>query len=303
MASPPKSIQPQPDLPGSISPGRTYCSEYNGAESMAGTADNVDVWLLLEYKPAWRSKAMADNQLAAPIREWIESGMSSLVAAGLKVRPQFIRQPEYDDGSIRLMLGIHGRLMKIAVPGYDAFMSLDLSKLLNGDDQGIQPEWLSEPQYLVCTNGQRDLCCAKFGLPTYAALRERVGQRAWQVTHLGGHRFAPNVLVVPGAVLYGRVVAEEVTSFVEAIEQGAVDFERLRGRTGYPAMVQAAEAALARQNLKLLHVDGDESGARVSFAGSDEVRRVEIRRSETPIEVQKSCGTDELDTVHPFIVN
>ena len=68
----------------------------------------------------------------------------------------------------------------------------------------------SAPQYFVCTNGQRDLCCARFGLPTYAALRERVGERVWQTTHVGGHRFAPNVLTLPQAALYGRVQPADV---------------------------------------------------------------------------------------------
>jgi hypothetical protein len=64
---------------------------------------------------------------------------------------------------------------------------------------------------LVCTNGRRDLCCARFGTPVYNYLKNEEpgfpGLRAWQSTHMGGHRFAANLLWLPQGVLYGRVDA------------------------------------------------------------------------------------------------
>ena len=38
---------------------REYCAEVAQAEDepMAGTADVVDVWIMLEYLPAWTAKA------------------------------------------------------------------------------------------------------------------------------------------------------------------------------------------------------------------------------------------------------
>ena len=124
------------------------------------------------------------------------------------------------------------------------------------------------PQYFVCTNGQRDVCCARFGLPTYAALRERVGGRAWQTTHLGGHRFAPNVLTLPQAALYGRVQPADTDEFVDAVERNGLAAKWLRGRTRYSPEVQAAEAALLARGSILRSddrqaLDGD--GYRVTF--------------------------------------
>ena len=63
---------------------------------MLGTAAVVDVWLLLEYRPAWRPKAMTDNALGEAVRDWLAYGIEALEGQGYRVRPQFIRQPEID---------------------------------------------------------------------------------------------------------------------------------------------------------------------------------------------------------------
>ena len=44
---------------------RQYCSDLSRAqgEPMLGTADPVDLWLLLEYKSSWKPRAIEDNGL------------------------------------------------------------------------------------------------------------------------------------------------------------------------------------------------------------------------------------------------
>ena len=115
--------------------------------------------------------------------------------------------------------------------------------------QGEFGERLEAPRYFVCTNGQRDLCCARFGLPLYNQLRERFGERVWQVSHLGGASLRAQCAgAAPGAVLYGRVGTatgdagdESVERFAAEVEAGAVSRRYLRGRSCYPKPVQAAE--------------------------------------------------------------
>jgi hypothetical protein len=265
---------------------------------MAGTAAQVDCWVLLEYRPVWRAKAHGDNDLSAPVRDWLDGTLVSLAEAGFKPRLQFIRQPELDGTETRLLLGVDGRLLEFAGVGYDFLLNLDLV------DAAQHPERhrpLEEPRYFVCTNGQRDVCCARFGLKSYAALRAAVGERVWQVTHLGGHRFAPNVLVLPQGLLYGRVTEDSVEAFVHAVESGELAQRWLRGRSRYPAPVQAAEAALGRSDLKLLHVDGDAASSTVTFATPTDSLKVTVQRGAEPMPVMKSCGA-ELEPVFPYEV-
>src|SRR5207342_2614377 len=151
-----------------------------------------------------------------------------------------------------------------------------------------------------CTNGQRDVCCARFGLPTYAALREHVGERVWQTTHVGGHRFAPNVLTLPQAALYGRVQPGDVEEFVAAVENDRLATRWLRGRTRYAPEIQAAEAALIALGVDTtgeVSTQALADGAvRVAFGS-----RVARVRAGVPVDVQASCGA-ERKPVAPLIV-
>jgi hypothetical protein len=274
---------------------REYCAEVARAEGepLAGTADVVDVWIMLEYLPAWTAKATTDNALAGATRDWLARLSGDAAALGLKPRVQWIRRPEIDRAGVTLLLGAPSGLHRVEAPDYDALMALTYAALV-----ALPPH--AEPQYFVCTNGQRDVCCARFGLPVYAALRERVGGRVWQTTHVGGHRFAPNVLTLPQAALYGRVETADVDEFVDAIEAGRLASRWLRGRTRHAPHVQAAEAALVERGFDVsaspvsVAVDG---GYRIEFGE----RAVTVRPG-APREVLASCG-ESRKSATPWIVS
>ena len=96
------------------------------------------------------------------------------------------------------------------------------------------------PLYLVCTHGKHDPCCAARGRPVATALAAVRPGRVWQVSHLGGCRFAPSVLVLPLGLMYGRVPASAAAELVAAAEAGEVMPALLRGRIGVPPAAQAA---------------------------------------------------------------
>jgi hypothetical protein len=61
-----------------------------------------------------------------------------------------------------------------------------------------------ERDFFVCTHGQVDICCAKFGVPL--ALRARAASpavRSWRMTHFGGHRYAPTAWEFPSGYKWG----------------------------------------------------------------------------------------------------
>jgi len=275
---------------------REYCAEVARAEDepMAGTADVVDVWIMLEYLPTWTAKATSDNALAASTKAWLKQLSDEVSARGLKPRMQLIRRPEIDRTGVTLMLSTLRGLHRMEVPDYHALSALRFDAI-----EALPVE--TAPQYFVCTNGQRDVCCARFGLPTYAALRERVAGRVWQTTHLGGHRFAPNVLTLPQAALYGRVQPGDVDEFVEAVESKRVAAGWLRGRSQYPPDVQAAEAFLAARGVDTLVALNRQpmngGGFRVSFGA----HAVAVKPG-TARQVLTSCG-DERKPVTPWEVS
>ena len=284
---------------------RVYCCEASADQPMLGTAGEVDVWLLLEYRPAWRAKAMTDNALGKAVRGWLAHGIKALEGQGHKVRPQFIRQPEIDRSDARLLVHHDGvlRAFESGGPGYDGLIHTPIEALF----EGHSGERLEAPHYFVCTNGQRDLCCARFGLPLYNRLREPLGERVWQVTHLGGHRFAPNVLVLPQGVLYGRVGTasgdagdESVERFIAEVEAGAVPQRYLRGRSCYPKPVQAAEGFAGRDGLEWVALEEGEGHAAVTFNHRGTPLLVNVAPTEEPVPVLASCGDQQLKFERPY---
>jgi hypothetical protein len=271
---------------------RRYCSRENAAESLWGTADVVDVWVLLEYSATWKPKPLDENDLADQTNAWLSDTLQKLASIDLRGRVQFIRRPELDQGETRLLIGLHDQLFQFSGLGYDFLATLDIVHLVQHPDVY---ESLTEPRYFVCTNGQRDVCCARYGLPVYHELRSALGERVWQTTHLGGHRFAANVLVLPGGLLHGRVTTDELSDLIPTWEDGGISFKHLRGRSQYPKHVQAAEAALGQEGLRFVSLEGDEEDALVTFASAAQSHTVHVYKTSEPLALQKSCGKEPED--------
>jgi hypothetical protein len=138
--------------------------------------------------------------------------------------------------------------------------------------------------FLVCTNGRRDECCTLHGAPVLRAL----GDRAIACTHLGGHRFAANVLVLPDNLLFGRLDRASAVALADALDAGDLPLEHLRGRCSLSPEQQAAEILLRRERgLRRLddvvHVDA------MRFATPDGVAEVQVAGEQLPPR-RVSCG-------------
>ena len=150
--------------------------------------------------------------------------------------------------------------------------------------------------HLVCTNGRRDRCCADFGRPVVRALLEADVEEVWESSHVGGDRFAANLVCLPTGVYFGRVAPERAARIVTDLAADLVDLDFYRGRSCYPPMMQAAEMLVRRElderRLHSLHFlavepDGDDA-ATVEL---DHVDRGRLR-----VRVERERGTPELLT-------
>ena len=165
---------------------------------------------------------------------------------------------------------------------------------------GSEPQSPGGRRYLVCTNGARDPCCAIRG-PAVAQTLERVlpGQ-VFECSHLGGHRFAANVLVLPEGLCFGRLDARAALKLAAELEAGRLPVEHLRGRTAFDAERQAAEILIRRElgltglgDLSLLGVSGSEPQTIFELADG---RRVGVRvRAETLQPRRVSCRDDKTE--------
>ncbi|NBE51135.1 sucrase ferredoxin [Streptomyces boluensis] len=224
-------------------------------EPIAGTAATARTWLLLEQSGPWGAKALTSSHLDPEIGRALEAA-----AEGTGVRVALIRRPgrhaDCHTGARRRVYAAHvdprspSTWLHSAVTDDPAkLLHLDFAALGKGDhhsfDQvlGAAPH-SGTPLALVCTNGKRDRCCALLGRPLAAELVAAGEHGAWEVTHLGGHRFSPTLLVLPYGYAYGRVGADEVRRVLAAAGAGRVVVDGCRGGSAWDRPGQAAELAV-----------------------------------------------------------
>ena len=124
----------------------------------------------------------------------------------------------------------------------------DPADLLSIDLEAALPDSATGPQRLalVCTNGKRDQCCAVRGRPVAAAIAA-AGWDTWECSHLGGHRFAATIMLLPTGDMFGWLDPESAVEVMRRFDAGELAASHYRGRCGQPAPVQAAlHAAAAR---------------------------------------------------------
>ncbi len=130
----------------------------------------------------------------------------------------------------------------VATP--EVLLDLDLDALGAGRSPGLTPA--DGPLFCVCAHGRHDACCAERGRPTAAELTRTHPEETWEVSHIGGDRFAPNMLVLPQGLYYGGVTEAVAPGLASTHLLGHLDLDHLRGRSAFSFAVQVAEVAARR---------------------------------------------------------
>ncbi len=217
------------------------------AEPLAGTALQAETYLLLEYHGPLGKEALAESDLPFEVKSFFTAQLKILPSARLLL----VRGPNrpFEAGPLFFLvrtIDSNPVIYRFQLDQVSDVLALNLESIQKGDSSW-DPYILNEHLFLVCTHGRRDPCCAKFGLPVYHQLRERLGNSIWQSSHVGGHRFATNLLILPHGLMYGRLGTRSAEEIVSAYQRGEMELDHLRGRTAYPQPVQAAEVLLRWQ--------------------------------------------------------
>ena len=221
----------------------TFCCDHSRdvGESLVGTAPRITNWLLLESNGHWPRQALDCAGLPDPVAAWLRTQAEQPHTRAALIR----RQPRTaSDGIafyVALMRESGSVLYEFQLAQYEDLLALDLPAVL-AESGAYAAHRRTTPLYLVCIHRQRDVACAREGVPVFKALARSVDDgAAWQVSHVGGHRFAANLVVLPQGTFYGRVTVADVPRIVADVEAGRLVLDRLRGRAVYDAPVQAAE--------------------------------------------------------------
>ena len=263
-------------------------------EPMIGSVDERRRWLLVEDRSHWGEKAVRDVLGTA-----FEADAKS---RGL--RPLLVRHREGAPGAdaVRRSFLVDTVTREIAVRSIRDLYELRLEELSDAPlDAFGEPH--PDPIFLVCTNGRRDACCALRGRATLASLDAVDADATWECTHLGGHRFAGNLVCLPDGIVYGRVAPTVAPRLVTAYRDGRLDLEHLRGRSMLPASAQVAERELrlrlgldGLRDLELVEADEGVEDASATFRTADgRIHRLDLRSERLGPPRAISCRADELE--------
>ena len=215
-------------------------------EPVAGTATHVRTWLLLEHVGPWGNDALLDARLPEGLGPALKQRARDLRAKILLIR-RFSSKP--DGPGVRVFAAYADpsapRLETGVLSDERELLDLDLAALRAGGTTGLTP--YDGSLFCVCTNGRHDACCAERGRPVAKALDAAHPDETWEVSHVGGDRFAANMVVLPHGLYYARLDPVSSIAVAGAHLAGELDLDHLRGRSSYPMPVQAAEVALRRE--------------------------------------------------------
>ena len=246
-------------------------------EAVLGTAAVARSWLCIEEPGPWPRDAV-ERVLRAALPEDARARVEELTVTG-GLRVQLVRRTDRRAGDLQqtgpgrmvLLAGTAGGsrwLEQVALPDLRGLADLDLAAVASGGHvPGSYGEQVPEA-YLVCTHGTKDRCCALDGRRLATALAARYGDVVWESSHVGGDRFAANLVALPQGLYYGQLDPAAGGEVVDGLRSGRVPVNGLRGRATLPPLAQAAEV-LVRQALPEVDADDVEVLAAHPERGSD----------------------------------
>ena len=277
-------------------------------DDLAGTASTVRSFLLVEHAGPWGADALRDARLPDGLGAHLaEQGRRHRVRVLLVRRHG--RRPQTDGVHVfaARAAGAESWLESAALAAVDDVRDIDLAALGAGRTTGLAPH--AGPVLAVCTHGRHDACCAERGRPLAAALAgSRHADATWECSHIGGDRFAGNLLVLPRGLYHGHLDAESALRVADSLADGRIELEHLRGRSDLAMPVQAAEIDVRRRlDLRGLddvrptsaRTDGDLTSVTLDAAGRPVT--VQVRRILEPAQ-QLTCGALRDDPVPRFEV-
>jgi hypothetical protein len=253
-------------------------------DPMYATAPPTARFLLVEVPGPWGRSAPSDSRL-----DHYASGRLAdrAGAAGVRIllvrRPGRHAQPQPDAPRSWALVDTRRRTVGWGVWRHEhQLLEVDLAVPFRAPSgpSVAGPQQLA----LVCTQGRHDLCCAVRGRPVALELaRAAPSWDVWECSHVGGDRFAANLLLLPSGEMFGGLDPVSAVATLQAFDAGLVDLPHHRGRVGRTAVVQAAihHVAVAAgvpqwDALRVVHCEGDEPRWTVHVSGGGRRWRVAL---------------------------
>jgi hypothetical protein len=281
-------------------------------EPLLGTASRVLRWVLLEEPGPWGRTALHDSRLPADVAALLRRLAQHPGVKVLLVRRHARALTTTDTRALMVAetVAAGGRLLATILGHGRDVLGLE-DELTDFVAEGIAPASLRPiegPLLLVCTHGRHDTCCAELGRPLASALADTEPEATWEVSHIGGDRFAGNVVVLPDGIYLGRVPPALAGDVARTLRRGDLPLPYLRGRSAFGVATQAAEV-FARQRLQAPRaddlrltghvVDGDATTATFTRLDGSVVLATVTATHRSP-GWRLTCDVDHEDQPHAF---
>jgi hypothetical protein len=278
---------------------RALCADVSSAsaEPLAATASRIDHWILVEYRGLWSRDVLGESLLSAELKAHLRDQLARLPHSRLL----FVKKPDRrPDPRRTLFFGCsrqgEERFYRLEFERHEDLLSFDFVSALR--DTGLPGVPVEHPLFVVCTHGKRDRCCAKYGHQLYDRLcAETEPTWVWQATHVGGDRFAGNVVCLPQGLYFGRVGDEDVRPLLESYFAGEIRLDRYRGRSAHTFAVQAAERFVreatgltAIDAVALTRVRAGGEGWTVELTTERDAHEVDVRAEVSDEPVYLTCA-------------
>jgi len=215
-------------------PGKRFCAEESvlRGDDFLGTTTVTRCYLMIEYYGNWGSKvadivdkSRLSDSLKAQVRQFQEEAPEDvrvlLCKRADRNRSRSIYLARYTDEGLYLNHIPRDR------------KDLDLMGAYRN------PVAARRDIVLVCTHGKRDKCCAKWGFPVYKSLVDSLheGFEVFECTHVGGDRFAANVIWLPYGHCFGHTQLDP-EHFAQQLNRGRIALNHYRGCSALPSPAQ-----------------------------------------------------------------
>lgn len=230
-------------------------SQANG-EDPIGSAGTYDYWIITELAPPWSDEIWQQHPTIRTILSMLKD---AILNRGMKLRPLAIA-PDRDyshPGYTRILFYSRPaqQFARYSKTEYlipeDQIIGLIQALLTQSDDLVQFAPYQQNSQHmrdlLVCTHGNVDVACSRFGYPIYQTLRNEYAEdrlRIWRCSHFGGHRFAPTLIDLPHGQYWGHLNPDILDTLV--YRRGCVADLRpfYRGWSGLSPFAQIVERDL-----------------------------------------------------------
>ncbi|MGW0041232.1 sucrase ferredoxin [Rhodococcus sp. NPDC003348] len=276
-------------------------------EPMVARATLTRLWVLIEHPGPWPK--------TAPTGVLPDALLDRIAALDGPARLVLIRRPRRRRVTEpRWILawsdGVSHWMRQGVVAGYEDLADLSFETSAAGTEPDVG-EARTSPLFVVCTHGKKDACCAELGRPIVSALSEVDGADVWECTHIGGDRFAANMIALPEGLYFSRLGAESARAAVRDHLAGRMSPTHLRGRAALPQPAQVAEHVIREATgvfalgaLESVSVaTTTDSGTTVDMRIASRDFRVVVRPGPPEQPFRHGCIPDTAATWHRWIVD